>query len=150
MMLIREFEEMLHEKWTEGAIPTTAIHLSTGQEAVAAGVCMNLRTTDYLNTTHRGHGHIIAKGADLNGMMAEIYGKASGLCAGKGGSMHIADLELGIIGANGIVGAGIPIAVGAAIALDNTNKKNHKLTIQIRQYSMNMKIMALQSVLVSW
>lgn len=92
------------------------LHLSTGQEAVAAGVCAHLAVDDYLTSTHRGHGHTLAKGADLARMMAELFGKASGFNAGKGGSMHIADFSVGMLGANGVVAAGMPIAVGAAHA----------------------------------
>jgi acetoin:2,6-dichlorophenolindophenol oxidoreductase subunit alpha len=92
------------------------LHLSTGQEAVAAGVCAHLRREDYLTSTHRGHGHTLAKGADLARMMAELFGKASGFNGGKGGSMHIADFSVGMLGANGVVAAGLPIAVGAAHA----------------------------------
>jgi pyruvate dehydrogenase E1 component alpha subunit len=92
------------------------LHLSTGQEAVPAGVCAHLRPTDYLTSTHRGHGHTLAKGADLQAMMGELFGKASGFNGGKGGSMHIADFSVGMLGANGVVGAGLPIAVGAAHA----------------------------------
>ncbi len=92
------------------------LHLSTGQEAVAAGVCAHLRTDDYLTSTHRGHGHTLAKGADLARMMAELFGKATGFNGGKGGSMHIADFSVGMLGANGVVAAGLPIAVGAAHA----------------------------------
>ena len=114
MVTIRAFEQHLSDGFKNGDIPSEAIHLSIGQEAVAAGVCMNLRDTDYINTTHRGHGHIIAKGADLARMMAELYGKADGLCEGKGGSMHVTDGSLGILGANGIVGAGYLLALGAA------------------------------------
>ncbi|GAB6097937.1 alpha-ketoacid dehydrogenase subunit alpha/beta [Desulfatiferula olefinivorans] len=114
MLTIRAFEQHLSEGFRNGDIPSEAIHLSIGQEAVAAGVCMNLRNSDYINTTHRGHGHIIAKGTDLNRMMAELYGKADGLCEGKGGSMHVTDGSLGILGANGIVGAGYLLALGAA------------------------------------
>ncbi len=114
MVTVRAFEQHLSEGFRNGEIPSEAIHLSIGQEAVAAGVCMNLRNTDYINTTHRGHGHIIAKGADLKKMMAELYGKADGLCEGKGGSMHVTDGTLGILGANGIVGAGYLLALGAA------------------------------------
>ncbi|MCX5852365.1 MAG: dehydrogenase E1 component subunit alpha/beta, partial [Deltaproteobacteria bacterium] len=117
MCVIRAFEEHLALSFKEGKLPTEAIHLSIGQEAVAAGVCMNLRNTDYLNTTHRGHGHIIAKGADLNRMMAELYGKANGLCAGKGGSMHVTDGTCGVLGANGIVGAGYLLAMGAGLTI---------------------------------
>ena len=90
------------------------LHLSTGQEAVAAGVCRHLRPTDYLTSTHRGHGHTLAKGADLERMMHELFGKATGFCGGRGGSMHIADFSVGMLGANGVVAAGIPIALGAA------------------------------------
>ena len=92
------------------------LHLSTGQEAVPAGVCAHLRPTDYLTSTHRGHGHTLAKGADLTRMMCELFGKASGFNGGKGGSMHIADFSVGMLGANGVVAAGLPIAVGAAHA----------------------------------
>jgi acetoin:2,6-dichlorophenolindophenol oxidoreductase subunit alpha len=92
------------------------LHLSTGQEAVPAGVCAHLRREDYLTSTHRGHGHTLAKGADLRRMMAELFGKASGFNGGKGGSMHIADFSVGMLGANGVVAAGLPIAVGAAHA----------------------------------
>jgi pyruvate dehydrogenase E1 component alpha subunit len=93
------------------------LHLSTGQEAVAAGVCLNLSERDLLTSTHRGHGHTIAKGASIERMMCELFGRASGYNAGKGGSMHIADFSIGMLGANGVVAAGIPIAVGAAHAL---------------------------------
>ena len=92
------------------------LHLSTGQEAVPAGVCAHLKREDYLTSTHRGHGHTLAKGADLHGMMSELFGKASGFNGGKGGSMHIADFSVGMLGANGVVAAGLPIAVGAAHA----------------------------------
>ena len=90
------------------------LHLSTGQEAVATGVCAHLEAADWLTSTHRGHGHTLAKGANLERMMHELFGKATGFCGGKGGSMHIADFSVGMLGANGVVGAGIPIAVGAA------------------------------------
>ena len=92
------------------------LHLSTGQEAVPAGVCAHLRADDFLTSTHRGHGHTLAKGADMAGMMCELFGKASGFNGGKGGSMHIADFSVGMLGANGVVAAGLPIAVGAAHA----------------------------------
>lgn len=92
------------------------LHLSTGQEAVPTGVCAHLRRSDYLTSTHRGHGHTLAKGADLGRMMAELFGKATGFNGGKGGSMHIADFSVGMLGANGVVAAGLPIAVGAAHA----------------------------------
>lgn len=99
-----------------GAKVRGPLHLSTGQEAVPAGVCAHLRRDDYLTSTHRGHGHTLAKGADLGRMMAELFGKATGFNGGKGGSMHIADFSVGMLGANGVVAAGMPIAVGAAHA----------------------------------
>jgi acetoin:2,6-dichlorophenolindophenol oxidoreductase subunit alpha len=99
-----------------GAKVRGPLHLSTGQEAVPAGVCAHLRADDYLTSTHRGHGHTLAKGADLQRMMCELFGKASGFNSGKGGSMHIADFSVGMLGANGVVAAGLPIAVGAAHA----------------------------------
>ena len=98
------------------------LHLSTGQEAVPAGVCAHLKPADYLTSTHRGHGHTLAKGADLTGMMAELFGKATGFNGGKGGSMHIADFSVGMLGANGVVAAGLPIAVGAAHAQKLQNR----------------------------
>jgi pyruvate dehydrogenase E1 component alpha subunit len=118
MKTIREFEERLHTEIGLGEIPGFT-HLYAGQEACAVGVCEALTDQDYIVSTHRGHGHCIAKGCDVPGMMKEIYGKAGGLCDGKGGSMHIADLNKGMLGANGIVGGGPPLAVGAAIAARN-------------------------------
>jgi acetoin:2,6-dichlorophenolindophenol oxidoreductase subunit alpha len=115
MKIIREFEERLHIEIATGEIAGFT-HLYAGQEAVAVGVCENLTDDDFIVSTHRGHGHCIAKGCDVKGMMREIYGRADGLCNGKGGSMHIADISKGMLGANGIVGAGAPQAVGAAIA----------------------------------
>src|SRR5215469_789131 len=115
MKTIREFEERLHVEIATGEIPGFT-HLYAGQEAVAVGVCEPLSDNDYIASTHRGHGHCIAKGCDLMGMMKEIYGRRDGLCKGKGGSMHIADFEKGMLGANAIVGGGPPLAVGAAIA----------------------------------
>jgi pyruvate dehydrogenase E1 component alpha subunit len=115
MRTIREFEERLHIEFATGDIPGF-VHLYAGEEASAAGVCMHLTQKDKIASTHRGHGHSIAKGCDVHAMMAEIFGKASGLCGGKGGSMHIADLDKGLMGANGIVGAGSPLACGAALA----------------------------------
>src|SRR5512132_2389870 len=100
------------------------LHLSTGQEAVAAGVCRNLLPTDLLTSTHRGHGHTLAKGASMEKMMCELFGRATGFNGGKGGSMHIADFSVGMLGANGVVAAGIPIAVGAAHALKVQGKKH--------------------------
>lgn len=115
MKTIRDFEERLDVEIQKGEIPGFT-HLYAGQEAVAVGVCENLGDDDYIVSTHRGHGHCIAKGCDVIGMMKEIYGRADGLCKGKGGSMHIADRDVGMLGANAIVGGGPPIAVGAAIA----------------------------------
>jgi TPP-dependent pyruvate/acetoin dehydrogenase alpha subunit len=115
MKLIREFEERLHVEIATGEIPGFT-HLYAGQEAIAVGVCDQLSDADYIVSTHRGHGHCIAKGCDVLGMMKEIYGRRDGLCHGKGGSMHIADMTKGMLGANAIVGGGPPIAVGAAIA----------------------------------
>ena len=116
MKTIRAFETKVAELFAAGKIPGF-VHLYVGEEAVAVGVCANLRPDDYITSTHRGHGHLIAKGGDLKLMMAELFGKRTGYCKGKGGSMHIADVDLGILGANGIVGGGIPIATGAALAL---------------------------------
>lgn len=104
------------------------LHLSTGQEAVPAGVCAHLRAADYLTSTHRGHGHTLAKGADLARMMCELFGKATGFNGGKGGSMHIADFSVGMLGANGVVAAGLPIAVGAAHA-QKLLKKSDDITV---------------------
>lgn len=115
MREIREFESRAQFLFAEGLIPGF-VHLYIGQEAVATGVCSELTDEDFLTSTHRGHGHIIAKGGDLNLMMAELFGKATGYCKGKGGSMHIADRDKGILGANGIVGAGHNIAIGAGLS----------------------------------
>ncbi len=129
MARIRAFEDAAEaasqggvQVWGMEASATPAkvrgpLHLSTGQEAVAAGVCANLRRDDLLTSTHRGHGHTLAKGADMTRMMGELFGRASGCNGGKGGSMHIADFGVGMLGANGVVAAGIPIATGAAQAL---------------------------------
>ena len=123
MKLIREFEERLHVEIQTGEIAGFT-HLYCGQEAVAVGVCEHLDAGDKIVSTHRGHGHCLAKGCDVEGMMKEIWGSREGLCKGKGGSMHIADADVGMLGANGIVGAGAPIAVGAALAakLDGLGK----------------------------
>ncbi len=115
MVTIREFEEGAGRLSRESRIPGI-VHLYVGQEATAVGVCAHLNRDDYITSTHRGHGHLIAKGGDIRLMYAELFGKSTGYCKGKGGSMHIADLDLGMLGANGIVGAGAPIAVGAAFA----------------------------------
>lgn len=116
MLTIRKFEEKVSKLYANGEIPGF-VHLYIGEEAVAVGACSNLNQNDYITSTHRGHGHLIAKGGDINLMMAELFGKKTGYCKGKGGSMHIAATELGILGANGIVGGGIPIAVGAGYSI---------------------------------
>src|SRR5919109_3065186 len=115
MATIRAFENRAVEEFHAGNIPGS-VHTYIGQEAVAVGVCTALRRDDKIANTHRGHGHTIAKGADLKLMMAELFGRSNGYCHGKGGSMHIADFSVGMLGANGIVGAGLPIATGAALA----------------------------------
>ena len=115
MYLIRKFEEGAEESYTRGLIHGT-MHLSIGQEASAVGACMALGDADKITSTHRGHGHCVAKGANVSRMFAEFFGKESGYCRGRGGSMHIADVEKGNLGANGIVGGGLPIAVGAALS----------------------------------
>ena len=112
---IRRFEEKVARLFKQGLLPGF-VHLYIGEEAVAAGVGAALRADDHIVSTHRGHGHVIAKGGDLNRMMAELFGKATGYCKGKGGSMHIADFSIGVLGACGIVGGGLPIAVGAALS----------------------------------
>ncbi len=111
---IRNFEDEVHTFFANGDIPGF-VHLYAGEEAIATGVCAHLTDDDQITSTHRGHGHCIAKGCDLDGMMAEIYGRETGLCKGKGGSMHIADIDKGMLGANGMVGGGFPIAVGAGL-----------------------------------
>jgi len=115
MVRIRVFEERVFKEFTAGHIPGF-VHLYSGEEAVATGACANLRPDDYITSTHRGHGHLIAKGGRTDRMMAELFGKKTGYNKGKGGSMHIADVDLGMLGANGIAGAGIPIAAGAALS----------------------------------
>ncbi len=114
MRTIRAFEDRVHEEFSAGNIPGF-VHLYAGEEASAVGFCMHLEDRDHIASTHRGHGHCIAKGCDVGAMMAEIFGKKEGLCGGKGGSMHIADLEKGMMGANGIVGGGPPLICGAAL-----------------------------------
>lgn len=116
MVRIRLFEDRIVDLYARGMVPGLA-HLYLGEEAVATGVCGVLREDDYITSTHRGHGHVIAKGADLKLMMAELFGKRTGYCKGKGGSMHIADMNIGILGANGIAGGGIPIAGGAGLSI---------------------------------
>lgn len=123
MHLIRKFEEGAEEAYMRGLVHGT-MHLSIGQEASAVGVGVMLESGDYITSTHRGHGHCIAKGADPKFMFAEFFGKDTGYCRGRGGSMHIADVASGNLGANGIVGGGLPIAVGAALALKQTKKPN--------------------------
>jgi acetoin:2,6-dichlorophenolindophenol oxidoreductase subunit alpha len=123
MLKIRLFEELAKAYKEKEIIPGDFVHVYLGQEAIAAGMCSALKKDDYITSTHRGHGHMIAKGADISKMLAELLGKSEGYSKGKGGSMHIADINLGILGANGIVGAGLPIACGSALAskLNNDN-----------------------------
>jgi pyruvate dehydrogenase E1 component alpha subunit len=116
MVRIRNFELMAEKLFLEGELPGF-IHLYIGEEAIATGVIANLRKDDFITSTHRGHGHMIAKGADINRMMAELYGRTTGYCKGKGGSMHIADFSIGVLGANGVVGGGLSIAVGAGLGI---------------------------------
>ena len=115
MCTIRKFEESVKHDFLNGEIPGF-VHLYIGEEAIATGVCSALRKDDMIESTHRGHGHCVAKGADVNRMMAEIFGKKTGLCQGRGGSMHIADFSVGMLGANGVVGGGYNLATGAAMA----------------------------------
>jgi pyruvate dehydrogenase E1 component alpha subunit len=115
MLEIRKFEEKVYDLFTQNLIPGT-MHLYMGEEAVAVGVCAALTPNDFITSTHRGHGHCIAKGASLKKMMAEIFGKKTGYCKGKGGSMHITDKNIGMLGANAVVGGAIPIAVGAGLS----------------------------------
>lgn len=114
MMLIRRFEEVAEDMFRQARM-RGALHFYIGEEASGVGVCAALRDSDFITSTHRGHGHCIAKGGHVDRMMAELFGRSTGYCGGKGGSMHIADLDIGILGANGIVGAGIPIAAGAGL-----------------------------------
>jgi len=123
MLEIRYFEEKVFDLYTQNVVPGT-IHLYAGEEAVAVGVCSALKKVDYITSTHRGHGHCIAKGADLKRTMAEILGKKTGYCKGKGGSMHIADFSIGMLGATAVVGAGLPIAVGAGLSV-KLRKSDH-------------------------
>jgi acetoin:2,6-dichlorophenolindophenol oxidoreductase subunit alpha len=115
LTLIREFEQRIYKDYLNNKLPGF-VHMYAGEEAVAVGVCALLRENDFITSTHRGHGHCIAKGVDPKHMMAELYGKATGTCKGKGGSMHIADIGCGMLGANGIVVAGLPLACGAALS----------------------------------
>ena len=123
MRLIREFEETVKTQFEQGRIPGF-VHLYAGQEASAVGVCMHLDDGDYIGSTHRGHGHCIAKQCDVEGMMKEIFGREGGICRGKGGSMHIADLDKGMLGANAIVGGNPPLVVGAALTLKTKGLTN--------------------------
>ena len=121
MVRIRNFELKAEELFLQAKLPGF-IHLYIGEEAIATGAMANLRKDDYITSTHRGHGHMIAKGASINKMMAELYGKETGYCKGKGGSMHIADVSIGVLGANGEVAGGLPIAVGAGMAIKMQKK----------------------------
>ena len=114
MVQIRVFEDLAGKNFADGLVPGF-VHLYAGEEAVAVGVCTHLTDRDFITSTHRGHGHCVAKGVDIDGMVAELMGKATGVCKGKGGSMHIADIDKGMLGANGIVGGGLPLATGAAL-----------------------------------
>jgi TPP-dependent pyruvate/acetoin dehydrogenase alpha subunit len=123
MVKIRKFEETVEKYFLDGQIPGF-VHLYIGEEAIATGVCAGLTNEDYIQSTHRGHGHTIAKGADVNRAMAEIFGRKTGFCKGKGGSMHIADFSVGMLGANGVVGGGFNIATGAALAIKKQKRDN--------------------------
>jgi pyruvate dehydrogenase E1 component alpha subunit len=123
MHLIRRFEESAEDAYMRGLVHGT-MHLSIGQEASAVGACVPLSDADYITSTHRGHGHCIAKGAEVRRMFAEFFGKEDGYCRGRGGSMHIADVSKGNLGANGIVGGGIPIAVGVALAMKKQKRRS--------------------------
>jgi TPP-dependent pyruvate/acetoin dehydrogenase alpha subunit len=123
MVTIRRFEERVQDEFSKGGIPGF-VHLYAGQEASAVGVCTHLGPHDHIASTHRGHGHSIAKGCDVTGMMHELFAKQGGLCGGKGGSMHIADLHQGMLGANGIVGGGPPLVVGAALTAKTLRSGN--------------------------
>ena len=114
MVTIRVFESRVEKLFLAGDLPGF-VHLYLGQEAIAAGVCRALKGDDFITSTHRGHGHAIAKGMDLAGLMAELFGREAGACRGRGGSMHVADFSLGMLGANGIVGGGLGIAAGAGL-----------------------------------
>ena len=120
MLLIREFEQRITKDF--GKIKSPFVHTYTGEEAIAVGACATINEDDYITSTHRGHGHFIAKGGDTNSLMAEIFGKVDGICKGRGGSMHVADFSKNILGANGIVGAGPPLALGVALASKMRNE----------------------------
>jgi pyruvate/2-oxoglutarate dehydrogenase complex dihydrolipoamide acyltransferase (E2) component len=144
MLTIRRFEEKAQELFAAGDIPGF-VHLYIGEEAVATGACANLNEDDYITSTHRGHGHIVSKGGDLKLMMAELYGKKTGYCKGKGGSMHIADATKGILGANGIVGAGHNIAAGAGLSIKyrktDAEKVAENLGVDINKIESSERIM---------
>ena len=123
MCLIREFEDAVHIEFASGILPGF-VHLYAGEESSAMGVCMNLNDRDTIASTHRGHGHCIAKGCDAKTMMKELFGKKDGICGGKGGSMHIADLTKGMLGANGIVGGGPPLVCGSALTFKTKKTGN--------------------------
>src|SRR5215204_7401595 len=122
MQLIRIFENRVKVEFGKAKIPGF-VHLYAGEEAIAVGICAHLTDADYMTSTHRGHGHCIAKGVDPRGMMAELFGKATGTCKGKGGSMHIADMDKGMLGANGIVGGGPPLACGVGLSAKTRGTK---------------------------
>ncbi len=126
MLLIREFELRITKD--SGKIKSPLVHPYTGEEAIAIGACAAIDEDDYITSTHRGHGHFIAKGGDINSLMAEIYGKEGGICKGRGGSMHVADFSKNMLGANGIVGAGPPLALGVALASKMRNEGKVVLT----------------------
>lgn len=123
MILIRKFEERLVKCFLDGSL-AGYVHPYNGQEAIAAGVCANLKISDYITSNHRGHGHVIAKGSNVKYIMAELFGKVTGYCNGRGGSMHVTDISMGVIGQNGIVGASMPIALGAGFACKYKNSDN--------------------------
>ncbi|MFH0797748.1 MAG: thiamine pyrophosphate-dependent dehydrogenase E1 component subunit alpha [Candidatus Omnitrophota bacterium] len=139
MLLIRRFEEKVKELYMQGKIKGM-LHLCIGQEAVAVGVVSVLQVGEYIVSTHRGHGHFIAKGADIRLMMAELFGKKTGYCKGKGGSMHIADIDLGHLGANGIVGESLPIATGAALAFKNIRQTSQIVVCFFGDGALNMGV----------
>jgi len=126
MLIIREFEQRITKD--RGKIKSILVHAYTGEEAIAVGACAAINNNDYITSTHRGHGHFIAKGGDVNSLMAEIYGKEGGICKGRGGSMHVADYSKNMLGANGIVGAGPPLALGVALASKMRNEGKVVLT----------------------
>ena len=137
MLLIRRFEEMVKQLYLSNEVKGM-LHLCIGQEAVATGVMSVLRPDEYIVSNHRGHGHFIAKGADIKLMMAELFGKSTGYCKGKGGSMHIADIDFCHLGANGIVAAGLPIAVGAALAFKDIKKTGQIVVCFFGDGALNM------------